>query len=97
MVGVNYNFSSCFIHGEKNKFFRYQSLRCKHFHLYIEWSCYFFAPIKISDRGFFLFLKKQILNNSESYDKIFISAYKEGGIHAKGTIAVFRYKRRMYK
>ncbi|PEA09189.1 hypothetical protein CN425_12490 [Bacillus cereus] len=33
-----------------------------------------FAPIGNSDRGFFYFSRKQILNNSEFYDKI-ISAY----------------------
>ncbi|EEM15382.1 hypothetical protein bpmyx0001_38310 [Bacillus pseudomycoides DSM 12442] len=40
------------------------------FHLQIGWYRDFFAPIGFSDRGFFYFSQKQMLNNSESYDKI---------------------------
>ncbi|QWH30539.1 hypothetical protein EXW51_22195 [Bacillus mycoides] len=56
---------------EKTDFFRYQYLRCKYiFRLQIGWYRDFFAPIGFSDRGFFYLSHKQILNNSESYDKI---------------------------
>ncbi|PFN29737.1 hypothetical protein COJ50_01270 [Bacillus cereus] len=88
-----------FMHEEKDEDFRYLPVSGKQFFcLLLGWYRDSFAPIGNSDRGFFYFSRKQILNDSEFYDKI-INAYnfKRAGTSYTKPIFNFIEKRRMSK